>query len=316
MSNVRKNALNQSLDIGGSLNQSSSMNLADEALGLGQPLSGQSGSAASITAGINVVITGLSGMTTASVGNFITISGAASGGNNGTFLIIAYNSSSSVDIENTSGSTDANNGSISWIERQPYSLLDDLNYVRTDRANIKEAIGIISGETDLGANLTNQTAFYPFDNLPVTPSVVDALNTLNEQIGDRTYTGAILTDGLTITESLQELSDNASGISPTTHAALRQLIHLSDDDGPFEEFTSGAYREITGGVFPTSTIWWESSAKLEKIVEKTITRNANKTPAVIEWKVYDTDGVTVLATATDTISYSGITETSRTRVIS
>ena len=67
--------------------------------------------------------------------------------------------------------------------------------------------------------------------------------------------------------------------------------------------------------FPTSYIWWESASKAQKIVELTLTRNANQTPATEEWKMYDTDGTTVLATVTDTIAYSGIFETSRTRAI-
>jgi hypothetical protein len=391
MADFQQNTLSQALDIKGSENQDSSMNLSDEPLGLGTAIIGQSGVIASITVGAVVVVSGLTGMSADSIGRFLTISGAANANNNGSFLIDSFNNASSVNIINALAATDANNGAISWIERNPYSLEDDINYIRTDRANIKSAIGIISGETDVDNELTDRGLYYPFSELPINPTVVDALNVLNREIGDRDYTGAILVDGYTVTESLQQLSDEisnvesaigiisgetnidneltnkgiyfpfselpvdptvidalnvlnreigdrnytgailtdgytitqslqqlangASGISPTTHASLRQLIHLSEY-GPFEEFASGAYKEITGGVFPTSEIWWESSAKLEKIVEKTITRNPNKTPSVIEWKVYDEDGVTVMATATDTISYSGITETSRTRVIS
>jgi hypothetical protein len=73
-----------------------------------------------------------------------------------------------------------------------------------------------------------------------------------------------------------------------------------------------------GGVFPTSVIWWESSAKLKKIVEKTITRTGtgtNVAPTPIVWKIYDTDGSTVLVTVTDTITYNGVFETDRTRTI-
>lgn len=106
-------------------------------------------------------------------------------------------------------------------------------------------------------------------------------------------------------------------ISDTQHAALRQLIHLADGSGPFEEFASGAYKEVlpVANPFPTSVIWYESVAKTEKIVEKTITYNGNKTPATITWEAYDTDGTTVLATVSDTISYSGVFETSRTRTV-
>lgn len=94
-------------------------------------------------------------------------------------------------------------------------------------------------------------------------------------------------------------------------------MHLAEEGGPYEGFTSGAYLETlpSADPFPTSFIWWESSAKLKKIVEETVTYNANKTVATDEWKVYDTDGTTVLATVTDTISYSGVFETSRTRTV-
>lgn len=107
-----------------------------------------------------------------------------------------------------------------------------------------------------------------------------------------------------------------SGISATDHKALRQLIHLAHN-GPFEGFTSGAYLETTPAAnpFPTSFIWYESSAKLKKIVEETVTYNANKTIATDTWKVYDTDGSTVLVTVTDTITYSDVFETSRTRTV-
>lgn len=108
-----------------------------------------------------------------------------------------------------------------------------------------------------------------------------------------------------------------SGLTEADHKTIRQLIHLADEGGPFEGFASGAYQETlpSADPFPTSVIWWESSDKLKKIVEETITYNSNKTISTDQWKVYDTDGTTVLATVTDTISYSGVFETSRTRTI-
>lgn len=120
--------------------------------------------------------------------------------------------------------------------------------------------------------------------------------------------------------TLTTLVAGAGGLTESTHRTLRQLIHFIDD-GPAEGFTSGAYRETTpsGSLFPTSIIWWESSSKVNKIVEKTITRSGggatNLAPTPIVWKVYDTDGSTVLVTISDAITYSGIIETSRTRTI-
>lgn len=114
----------------------------------------------------------------------------------------------------------------------------------------------------------------------------------------------------------QEGVEVGLGVQASDHPGLRQLIHFIDN-GPAEGFTSGAFREIlpAASPFPTSVIWWTDSGKTDKIVEKLITYTGVN-PTTIEWNVYDTDGSTVLATVTDTISYSGVFETSRTRAIS
>ena len=108
---------------------------------------------------------------------------------------------------------------------------------------------------------------------------------------------------------------SGSGLTEAQHRILRQLIHFIDN-GPAEGFASGAYRETlpTASAFPTSIIWWESSSKLKKIVEKLITYTG-AFPTTIEWNIYDTDGSTKLATVSDAISYSGAFETHRTRTI-
>ena len=78
------------------------------------------GNGASITlTGGQVVVTGLSEMLAGYAGASppitLTISGAATPGNNGTFPIATYTSGSEVTITNAAGATDANNGSISWF---------------------------------------------------------------------------------------------------------------------------------------------------------------------------------------------------------
>jgi hypothetical protein len=105
-----------------------------------------------------------------------------------------------------------------------------------------------------------------------------------------------------------------SGISAEAHKVLRQLIHFIDN-GPAEGFASGAYREMTGTAFPTAVIWYnEFGVSKKKIVEK-LTTWTGVLPTTITWKVYDASEV-LLATVTDTIVYSGMFETSRTRAIS
>ena len=97
------------------------------------------------------------------------------------------------------------------------------------------------------------------------------------------------------------------------HSALRQLVHLAEG-GPFEGFPD-AVRDIepAGSPFPTSVIWWTDETRQEKIIEKLITRNPNQTAATIQWKVYVSGSNTVAASVTDTITYQGIFEVSRTR---
>lgn len=121
-------------------------------------------------------------------------------------------------------------------------------------------------------------------------------------------------------KTLTELLSGSGGLTESGHRTLRQLIHFIDG-GPAEGFASGAYREILPAAdpFPTTITWWESSSKLKRIVEKTITRSGggatNVTPTPIVWDIYDTDGTTKLATVSDAITYSGVFETSRTRTI-
>ena len=102
-------------------------------------------------------------------------------------------------------------------------------------------------------------------------------------------------------------------LTASNHAALRQLIHFIDN-GPAEGFASGAYRENTGIVFPTAVTWYnDSTPSKKKIVEKLITWTGPLATTIV-WKIYDSSEV-LLATVTDTITYLGVFETSRTRSI-
>jgi hypothetical protein len=163
----RSNAIDQFLDIAGSLFQTAGLTLADEPNQLGSSITGQTGAAAtvaSVATGI-ATITGLTGMTADSVGHFLQISGAATVGNNGTFLITSYVSATSVTIANVAAAApDANDGALAWEERNAYSLQDDLNFARTDRQAIKgvaysAAIPTFERPTAIGtavpANLAN-----------------------------------------------------------------------------------------------------------------------------------------------------------------
>jgi hypothetical protein len=102
-------------------------------------------------------------------------------------------------------------------------------------------------------------------------------------------------------------------LTPALHAALRQLIHYLDD-GPGAGETSGAHKVTThSGPFTTQAVWYRSSALISKIVQLDVTYTG-AFPTQEVWTMYDGDGSTVLVTLTDTITYSGAFEATRTRV--
>jgi hypothetical protein len=108
---------------------------ADDFTAVGKPVPGQSGAAASIIAGApagQMRVTGLTGMVADSVERELEISGAASGGNNGTFDIDAFVDVLTVDVINGAAVIpDANNGAISWVERLPPTELGSgIGYAR------------------------------------------------------------------------------------------------------------------------------------------------------------------------------------------
>lgn len=115
---------------------------------------------------------------------------------------------------------------------------------------------------------------------------------------------------------VQSLLNGGGSIEPQ-HKTLRDLIHFIDQ-GPGDGFATGAFKEVlpVGSPFPTSIIWYLDVAKTKKLVEKFITYAGVAFPATIQWNMYDFDGVTLIHTVTDTITYSTAFEATRTRAIS
>lgn len=115
---------------------------------------------------------------------------------------------------------------------------------------------------------------------------------------------------------VQSLIGGGGSLEPA-HKTLRDLIHFIDE-GPGDGFASGAFKEVlpSGSPFPTSIIWYLDVAKTKKLVEKFVTYNASHFPITIQWNMYDFDGVTLIHTVTDAITYNTAFEATRVRTIS
>lgn len=169
--NSNPNMLSESLDVAGSDTINANRSLSDEASGLGSVVSGGSGATLASNVGSAVTLTGGSSFTADSVGNFISIGGSSTSGNNGTFPITQFISGSSVVFTNSAISLpDAS--SISWIQRLPYSLQDDINFERTDRQLIK-GVGF-SAQIPIYNRPTATTTDLPTDLAHIAGKTTDA----------------------------------------------------------------------------------------------------------------------------------------------
>lgn len=436
---VLRTAAGQLDDVRGTEDQNSGLDIGDESKHLGAPI-GPTGSNAFIASmnGAELTITGLNGLTPRSRGHELQLLNATTPSNNGSFPIKTYIDPDTVVIVNGAGSApDANNGNISWIERNAYSLRDDLNYERSDRALIKgvdydqlpptyqqpTAIGtdiptnlanISSNTLDAIAYLGNREVFgidvlagqsfitlFGADMLKHTDSVntlgipcfdvapyIGDFNSCFVKVLDGYVTGAeiqviqgphagerifgVTNNGSSVSPNSVEVvfyscppwqditigsspytwevgqpnainliyvynqignnldtnifilptltpasGTGGSGITPSEHETLRQLIHFIDE-GPGDGFLSGAYKVILpqSSPFPTSVIWYEDDTMSQIIVSKMLVWSG-PVPTNITWQVYNTDGVTVAHTVSDSIMYTNfVFESTRVRTIS
>lgn len=109
---------------------------------------------------------------------------------------------------------------------------------------------------------------------------------------------------------------STGGTGATGPEDLRRLTFWAEQGGPFETFTTPYRENVLDGVFPLKSTWYVDGTKAAKIVEEEVTYNPNRTIDTDTWRLYASDGSTVLLTAVDTIAYSGVIEASRERVIS
>ena len=196
--------ISQKLDVQGSLSVDQAKTLADENVSLGEQTSSGTGDSFAVAAGVVTFTDAGATFDADDVGQFITIAGATTGGNNGTFLIEEYVDANNIKYTNASAAAEAYTGN--WSITQPYSLEDDLNFERTDRKLIKgtsnyyddvptferpSAVG-----TDVPANLTNlagktldaytKVRNVQYAGIKLRPSIADGDG--NALVSDETFT--------------------------------------------------------------------------------------------------------------------------------
>jgi hypothetical protein len=206
MAGILRNLLDQSLDIGGSLTVSDTLDLPVlEQYGLGtQTSTGTGDQLGAPSSGVQLLTDAGATFTAADQGRFLRITGASNGGNNGIFEIVGFTDANNISILNASGVVETS--SFTWTMHEPYMLQDDINFSRTDRKDIKgttnhydavptfqrpSAVG-----TDVDANLTN-LAGKTLDakakvrnvkqaSIKLRPSITDGDGIL--AVGDETFT--------------------------------------------------------------------------------------------------------------------------------
>jgi len=233
-----------------------------------QMLAGRNGSVATLAGG-NKQIGGLTGMVAEDVGRFITLYNCGTAGDCGIYQIETVDSATQVTVTRTGNfSADANSGSIKWAVSQEGNLWDFYNGDRyrldqlDDTAFRTTMVGGITSDAALATAihnlqlftgaapgeqhpvLTNTGAYYIFNNLPspAMSSLEEIVQAINDQIGNRTYSGTgVLAphDGETITQSLQRLSD-AIGAA----GSVRTIERLASGGPGVPKFTN----HIAGGV--------------------------------------------------------------------
>lgn len=178
-----------------------------------------------------------------------------------------------------------------------------------------------------GDDADGETPFAPFPK-PIEPQE-DAIETAGIYLQDtsnRDETTLITRDGDDLTfkdgnnvtpVTLTDLQASG-GLTAEQHKTLRQLTHFVETNSPGEGWGDGPYQsEVlpSADPFPTSETWYTTSGKTNKICKWECTYTANKTYATETWTVYKSDGSSAAAVAVDTISYSGVFEIGRSRVI-
>lgn len=133
--------------------------------------------------------------------------------------------------------------------------------------------------------------------------------TVVSAVGGQRYNGT----GFQLLDSVGQYDPRTVWVSP--HALLNDLIHAMGGGGPV---LNNAYKLTTyagGTLFVASETWFTTSAQTIPISKHSFTYPSGSylNPITETWVVYVSGTSTVAHTVTDTMTYSGISELSRTR---
>jgi hypothetical protein len=198
------------------------------------------GNQANIIAGAPglATLTGLSGMIPDFVGKRLVITGAGNSGNNGAFLIVNYNSPTSVDIYNQVASTpDANNESIVWTFRdgsisKPFQTLqqaiNSIQYYNLSQVLIANIV-LVPGNYDGFSLLAGNGANIIISAIGTTYGSIEGSNFTPGNPAGALITSDIILDGGEgqIFLSLKDIYTNQFSYTPTQvrmNGALRELF--------------------------------------------------------------------------------------------
>jgi len=109
--------------------------------------------------------------------------------------------------------------------------------------NILITNGTTSTDQSIINYLTHTDGYYAFNNMSAPVTIVEALNVLNNIIGNDTFTGnasTLITSGDTITTSLEDLANFIYNIQQLTGTSTNGVVGLTNTDGyyPFYDLSA------------------------------------------------------------------------------
>jgi hypothetical protein len=195
---------------------------------------------------------------------------------------------------------------------------------------IRTFLGLPDAETNLTNLITNTSSYYILSALPSESTVADAINLINNSIGNRTYSPTAISNipglasGQTITSSIEALANaitSTGGLTAEQHKTLRQAVHLLPN-GPYDGYfdsslSNNLYCEVTpnNNPFPTQATWYTAPDMLNRIIQLNVTYNQNKTISSCIYYIYDSSN-NIIKQITENFQYNGIFLSNITRTFS